>query len=65
MGIKAGFEWNKLANAIVVYCDFGITKGMLAGIKFAKDNHVPVENRVLPSDLREEFFNSYSDVIKD
>ncbi len=35
MGIKLGFEWRRAAHSTVVYGDFGISRGMLEGIKDA------------------------------
>lgn len=53
-GIKAGFEWNKFAEATVVYVDLGITVGMRLGIEEAKKKGRVVEYRNLPSDLIEK-----------
>lgn len=42
LGIQAGFEWRDTADYTVVYIDYGISKGMLYGIKDAenKGNYV-------------------------
>jgi hypothetical protein len=49
LGINAGFAWNVLADAIVVYTDLGISNGMRAGIALAEKNLIPVEYRQLES----------------
>ena len=46
-GIEAGFAWNELADATVVYTDLGITAGMSKGIEHAKLARRPVEYRML------------------
>lgn len=47
-GIHAGFEWNKVAEASVVYTDLGISKGMEYGIKHAEECGRPIEYRTIP-----------------
>jgi murein DD-endopeptidase MepM/ murein hydrolase activator NlpD len=47
LGIRAGFAWNKHAEYVVVYRDYGITPGMQRGIDFAKENNIPVIYRRL------------------
>jgi hypothetical protein len=44
-GIRCGFAWNVHAKICAVYVDNGISKGMEYGIKFAKDNDIPIEYR--------------------
>lgn len=46
-GIKAGFEWGKVAEKVVVYTDRGISGGMKLGIENAEKNDLPVEYRTL------------------
>ena len=41
----AGFTWTRVAEAVVVYQDRGISSGMLEGIKVAKQYNIPVEYR--------------------
>lgn len=48
LGIDAGHAWIKMASALVVYTDRGISKGMHQGIEVAKNMHVPIEYRTLP-----------------
>lgn len=48
LGIQAGFEWGRLAEARVVYTDLGISPGMKAGIEEAEKLGQPVEYRELP-----------------
>lgn len=47
MGINAGLAWRKVAEASVVYCDRGMSKGMEYGIKAAEEAGIPVEYRLL------------------
>lgn len=47
LGIQAGFEWGKFADATVVYTNLGITKGMKQGIKEAKKQGRTIEYRTL------------------
>ena len=45
LGIKAGLEWVKVAEATVVYTDLGISEGMKQGIKRAEKDGRVVEYR--------------------
>jgi len=47
MGISAGLAWRHVADATVVYTDFGISPGMEHGIRLAKEAGIPVEKRSL------------------
>jgi len=47
LGMKAGWAWMKKADAVVVYCDRGITPGMRKGIQLARDLDIPLEQRFL------------------
>ena len=48
LGISAGLEWARVARArTVVYCDRGISAGMVEGIKRALAENRPVEMRSL------------------
>ncbi len=58
LGMKAGFAWNKYAEASVVYIDRGISSGMRAGIKNAVEHKRPIEIRSL-SDWSNNFIDSY------
>lgn len=50
-GIGAGLAWRRVAEAMVVYTDKGLTEGMKYGIELAEDSGIPVEYRILePSD---------------
>jgi hypothetical protein len=49
-GINAGLAWLEVADASVVYCDLGISKGMELGIQAASDLGVPTEYRFLAPD---------------
>lgn len=46
-GINAGHAWIKVAHAVVVYTDYGISIGMSQGIEAAGIMGVPVEYREL------------------
>lgn len=49
LGIEAGLEWGKLAEATVVYEDYGVSRGMQYGIERAEKEGRPVERRrILP-----------------
>jgi len=52
LGIRAGLEWGKFADATVVYIDFGISEGMKLGIDRAKKEGMPVEYRKLKKQSR-------------
>lgn len=54
-GIEAGLAWRAVAQASVVYCDRGISKGMEYGIEAAHAAGVPVEYRYIEREEPEEF----------
>lgn len=47
-GIDAGLAWGRVAQATVVYTDFGISDGMRYGIERAQHEGRPVIYRTLP-----------------
>lgn len=47
LGLEAGWEWIRVAEAMVVYNDHGISDGMRAGIGMAKKAGIPIEYRQL------------------
>lgn len=47
LGMEAGHQWIRVADAMVVYVDHGISSGMILGIKRAQLAHVKVEFRSL------------------
>ena len=49
LGINAGLVWGVVAEATVVYTDYGISKGMEYGIARAKAENRPVEYRKILS----------------
>jgi hypothetical protein len=51
VGINAGHSWMHVCDAVVVYTDRGISKGMEAGIQSASFHKIPVEYRTLPGYL--------------
>lgn len=55
LGIKAGFYWREVAEKTVFYTDFGMTTGMVLGIKDCEKKGKPYEVRTLPKDLWERF----------
>lgn len=46
-GMEAGFAWYEVAEAVVVYRDFGISNGMQAGIDLGIGYGLPIEYRSL------------------
>ena len=46
-GMAAGFAWISLADAVVLYTDFGISAGMREGEERARRNGTPVIRRSL------------------
>jgi hypothetical protein len=50
MGIEAGLAWGRVAEATVVYEDFGVSPGMQQGITRALAEGRPVEYRKLWGD---------------
>jgi len=50
-GMNAGFAWNRHADIIVVYSDFGVSSGMETGIQVASLLGKPIVFRKLPDDL--------------
>lgn len=48
LGIRAGLEWGRVADATVVYTNLGTTPGMELGIAAAIDAQRPVVIRALP-----------------
>jgi len=53
-GMEAGWAWTPVADACVVYCDRGVSKGMMRGVDRAKAAGVRVERRWL-SPMRDEY----------
>lgn len=45
IGMTTGFDWYPVAQKCVVYTDYGISRGMRAGIEQAELCNVPVEYR--------------------
>jgi hypothetical protein len=45
LGIEAGLSWGRVADATVVYTDYGVSAGMQTGIDRAKAEGRPVELR--------------------
>ncbi|HKZ60543.1 MAG TPA: hypothetical protein VJ547_11970 [Candidatus Thermoplasmatota archaeon] len=59
IGIMAGLEWGKVAEATIVYVDFGVSPGMAHGIREAVDAGRPVEHRVIGPERIKALFGSY------
>lgn len=53
-GIDAGLAWRVVAEASVVYQDFGISRGMQYGINAAEASGKTIEYRTLPPELMVE-----------
>lgn len=47
LGIEAGLAWGRSADAVVVYVDRGVSRGMVQGIREARRRGTPVEIRSL------------------
>jgi hypothetical protein len=47
MGLRAGWEWIDVADALVVYTDQGISPGMREAIARAQARGIPIEPRSL------------------
>jgi len=47
LGIEAGLAWISQADAMVVYSDYGISKGMQDAIERAEVLGVPIEYRLI------------------
>ena len=47
LGIEAGLAWRRVADASVVYTDYGISSGMAHGIALANDRGMDVEFRTI------------------
>jgi hypothetical protein len=45
LGMEAGLAWRKVAEATVVYQDYGISPGMEYSIQLAKERGIPIEYR--------------------
>lgn len=45
-GIQAGFVWREASERSVVYCDQGVSRGMVYGIKHAAEMGHPIEYRM-------------------
>lgn len=50
LGMEAGWEWTRVAEAVVVYGDLGLSAGMKEGVKRALECGRVVESRGLPED---------------
>lgn len=47
LGMQAGFAWQEVADAVVVYTDYGISRGMEEGIGRAQAAGKQIEYRML------------------
>lgn len=52
-GMDAGWAWIRMADAVVVYSDYGTTQGMRGAIEFAEAAGIPVEYRRIEGDQDE------------
>ena len=46
-GMKAGWTWLHVAEAVIAYTDLGLSDGMKGGLQVAHQNRIPVEYRSL------------------
>ena len=46
-GIQAGFAWGALADAVVVYTDLGMSRGMTEGVTSATKRNATIEYRTI------------------
>lgn len=54
-GIDAGLAWREVAEGSVVYIDRGISRGMLYGIKAARESGLPYDLRTLEAEAKTDF----------
>ena len=47
IGIEAGLAWLRVADASIVYEDYGISRGMFHGIARAAERGLPIEYRTI------------------
>ena len=47
MGIDTGLAWRRVADASVMYIDYGVSAGMKYGINKACEEGIPVEYRTI------------------
>ena len=47
LGMECGWAWIRVADAMVVYTDHGISPGMQLGIDRAREFNLPIEYRTL------------------
>lgn len=47
LGIRAGLEWHSVADAMVFYMDYGMSRGMHGALRYATEAGAPVEFRYL------------------
>ncbi len=51
LGMEAGWAWYRVAEACVVYMDYGMSNGMTQGISMAKQLGIPVILREIGENL--------------
>lgn len=54
LGMLAGLEWGRAAEATVVYEDLGISPGMRLGLEHAREMGRPIVRRRLPQVVLDE-----------
>lgn len=47
IGFQCNFAWYEGAEACVVYTDYGISRGMKTGMRFASSRGLPLEERTI------------------
>jgi len=63
VGIKCGYEWQAVADKVIVSADLGVSGGMKACIDTALRNDMKVEHRKLPPDMLEQLANAKYDYV--
>ena len=63
-GIAAGHAWMRAADAVVLYRDIAMSKGMAAGLALAQELRLPVETRYLPAERFLQFLREHKQAIE-
>lgn len=63
LGMEAGFEWAKAADAVVVYLDLGISPGMASGIARATERGLTIEYRYIYEPMRGDLSTAGKDAM--
>ena len=47
LGFKCNYSWYEVAEACIIYTDYGISSGMRSGMRFASSRGLPLEERTI------------------